>query len=57
MSKYKVATYCDFGTSGRRDVLSRHKNWDTAKRQFKRIARIYSGIHGWHCWQEENTDE
>ena len=57
MSKHKVATYCNFGESGRKDVLRRHKNWDTAKRQFKRIARIYSGIHGWHCWQEEIEDE
>ena len=53
----KVATYCDFGKSYRKHELSRHKNWNTAKRQFKRIARIYSGIHGWRCWQEEIEDE
>lgn len=52
----KVATYCDFGEPERKDELSRHKNWDTAKRQFKRISRIYTGIHGWRCWQEEVED-
>jgi len=51
--KYKVVTCCDFGEAGRKDVIRRHKNWTTARRQYKRIARIYNKIWGWRCWQEE----
>ena len=52
MSKYKVATYCDYGEAGREDVVHRHRDWDTALRQYKRIARTLVGIWGYHCWQD-----
>ena len=49
----EVITYCDFGDPNRKEELTRHKNLDTAKRQFRRIKQIYTDIHGWDCWQED----
>ena len=46
-----VVTYCDFGEIGRRSELSRHRSWETALRQLKRIKRQYS--HGCKVWQED----
>ena len=46
----KAQTFCSFGMWGRKDGMSKYKNLQTARRQFKRIARIYHGIHKWRVW-------
>jgi hypothetical protein len=51
-TKYAAFTYCDFGDPNRRDVISSHFTVAAAQRRFRRIARIYSDLHGWRVWQE-----
>lgn len=46
----KAQTFCDFGQVWCEDRVGKHKNLQTARRQFKRIASIYYGIHGWRVW-------
>ena len=46
----KAITYCDFNQVERLDIMSKHRTLQTARRQFKRIARIYHGIYGWRVW-------
>jgi len=46
----RAKTYCDFNQLNRQDVLGNHRTLQTARRQFKRIARIYNGIHHWRVW-------
>ena len=51
--KMKAITYCDFGNYGRpnrQDIQGSHRTLQAARQQFKRIARIYHGIHGWRVW-------
>ena len=55
--QYAAYTYCDFGKPYRKDVISNHGSIDTAKRAFKRTAKIYADMWGWRCWQETNRGE
>ena len=50
--QYVVHTYCDFGEPPRKDSIGRHGSVETAKRAFKRTAKIYADLWGWRCWQE-----
>ena len=43
-------TKTDFSQSNRVDIISRHKSIETAKRQYKRIEKIYGKMHGHHVW-------
>lgn len=47
----EIITFCDFGEEGRQTEIGRHRDKGTAARQLVRIAKIYTGIHGWRCWQ------
>jgi len=50
-------TYCDFGTPPRKDAIRQHGSVDTAKRAFRRVAKIYADLWGWRCWQETAEGE
>lgn len=53
--KFKVATYTDFGESGRKSLIGQHKNISTAMRQYARIWEIYGRPNrdkGTKVWQE-----
>lgn len=52
-NQFVAVTLCDFGDPERRTIIRTHFSRDAADRAFKRIARIYTGIHGWRCWQED----
>ena len=49
-----AATYCDFGTPGRKDVITHHFSIAAAVRRYHNINKIYSQS-GWHCWQEDRA--
>jgi len=49
---YKVMTFCNFGDTGRRSVLSKHKSIATAMRQYPRLWDTYGKLHQWKVWQE-----
>ena len=48
-------TYCDFGTPGRVDMISKHFSIGSARRCYARIKKIYSGPQKegevWRLWQ------
>lgn len=60
-AKYKVATFCDFGSSVRKVVLCRHKTIASAGRSYARLWDIYGragdniGRRQWRVWQEPVT--
>lgn len=49
---FAVITLCDFGDSGRVDVLQYHLSEESAKRAYEKIRKIYHEINGWRVWQE-----
>lgn len=54
---YEAFTYCDFGTAGRKDTLSRHRSAHTARRHFRHFRKVYGGPRQngevWRLWQED----
>lgn len=56
--EYVATTFCDFGQRGRRSDIGHHFSMPTAKRQFKRICRVWGNpLYGddranWRIWQE-----
>jgi hypothetical protein len=52
--EWVAATYCDFGTPGRKDAISHHFSIAAAVRRYNVLNKVY-GRNDWRCWQEDRA--
>ena len=52
--EWVAQTFCDFGETGRRTVLTNHFSINAARTRWPAIVKIYTK-EGWTCWQEDRA--